>query len=70
MHTSANLSLRYERKTTTKTEPSSLRSLMASFARSLKKENSTLLSKALINPAPTLTSPETEMKSTTRYRKD
>ena len=33
-------------------EPSSLRSLMASFERYLKKKNSTFLSKALINHQP------------------
>ena len=33
-------------------EPSSLRSLMASFERYLKKKNSTFLSKALINRQP------------------
>ena len=42
-------------------EPSSLRSLMASFERYLKKKNSTFLL--------TMTSPETEMKSTTRYKR-
>ena len=40
-------------------EPSSLRSLMASFERYLKKKNSTFLPKALIlNQSPILTSPE------------
>ena len=49
-------------------EPSSLRYLMVSFERYLKKKNSTFLSKALINRQP-LTSPETEMKSTTSYKR-
>ena len=47
--------LRYERTTTTKTmnhESNSLRSLMASFERYLKKKNSTFLLKALINRQP------------------
>ena len=49
-------------------EPSSLRSLAVSFGRYLKKKNSTFLSKSL-NQSPTLTSSETEMKSTTRYKR-
>ena len=43
-------------------EPSSLRSLMASF------EEFNISVKSL-NQSPTLTSPETEMKSTTRYKR-
>ena len=49
-------------------EPSSLRSLMASFERYLKKKNSTFLWKALINQSTIWTSPQTEIKSTTRYK--
>ena len=54
MHTSANLSFRYKRKTCNNKdyEPSSVHSLMASFERHLKKKNSTFLSKALINRQP------------------
>ena len=50
---SANLSVRYERKTTTKTmNPAPYVPLMAFFERYLKKKNSTFLSKALINRQP------------------
>ena len=49
-------------------EPSSLRSLMASFEWYLKKEEFNISVKSL-NQSPTLTSPEIEMKSTTRYKR-
>ena len=61
MHTSANLSLLYERKTTTKTTNPAPYVLWwpEEFNISVKS----------LNKSPTVTSPETEMKSTTRYKR-
>ena len=73
MHTSANLSLQYERKKTTNTiNPAPYVLCFDGQFRTVFKEEEFNTSVKSLNQSPTLTFPETEMKvmkSTTRYKR-